>query len=720
MGKFPPNHYQQDIIDWVINGEGNDLVNALAGTGKTSTLELVASTYTGKMLFLAFNNHIAAELNEKPDLQHYLKKKDEGGAATLKVMTVNSLGNMAMQEAIRNRTDLSYRKDGYLKPNKLLSILGRIIRVYCDTKKEKVTDDMVWAMQRDLKIACDKARSKYVKDDEDSIQRVIDEDGLCQFNMPNDGIENEIMFPILPWAKIGEEALETSMAMYEDRGEYDFVEQLYIPVVKNLPFPSWLAWYSSFIGVDECIPYDYYVMTNKGKIRLDALHKRIKNGENILAKSFNERTQQFEFKPIVNTINKGKKQVYKIKTEGLKVIEATDNHPILTQRGWVKVSDLRVGKDIILSDNPQNQKTKFMLNPDQYQIALASSIGDGHLQKMSDYNTFRIKFTHQKKQEDYLNFKKEMFSCCKPYFGTSGYTKRKDILNISTKTFIMIDDPKQSLKQMNEKAFAIWYMDDGSITSDGKLCNTKIFCNNLTEEQCKDCQYALETYGIKTIRVVVRNKYQELHFDTKNAERFLKLIAPYMHPDCFYKNPFSTGEYQWDYSGYKEFGGDYIKSISISRTCEVYDIEVKDNHNFLVSKNHSNKNGSNIIVHNCQDLSKLQLRVIKKLINMQLPKKFGVKKPTRFLFVGDSKQAIYSFAGADCHSIENIRRQFSPQELPLNICYRCAKKVIKLAQQDVPAIESAPNAIEGEVHVIKNEDIAQLIQPRRYGNCKKE
>ena len=70
MGKFPPNHYQQDIIDWVLNGEGNAVVNALAGTGKTSTLELVASTYTGKMLFLAFNNHIAAQLNEKPQLQY--------------------------------------------------------------------------------------------------------------------------------------------------------------------------------------------------------------------------------------------------------------------------------------------------------------------------------------------------------------------------------------------------------------------------------------------------------------------------------------------------------------------------------------------------------------------------------------------------------------------------------------------------------------------------
>lgn len=373
MGKFPPNHYQQDIIDWVLDGDGNAVVNALAGTGKTSTLELVASTYPSKMLFLAFNNHIASELNEKPELQHYLKKKDEGGAATLKVMTVNSMGNSAMQEDLRKR-EMPYRKDGYLKPNKLLSILGRIIRTYCDTRGDRVNDDMVWTMQRELKTACDKARSKYVNDDADTIQRVIDEDGLCQFNIPtDDDTQEKVVFPMLPWAQIGEEALEMSMAMYEERGEYDFVEQLYIPVVKKLPLPSWMAWYSSFIAVDEA-----------------------------------------------------------------------------------------------------------------------------------------------------------------------------------------------------------------------------------------------------------------------------------------------------------------------------------------------------------QDLSALQLRMIKKLIPMNIPAKFGVKKPTRYLFVGDENQAIYAFAGADCHSVSNIKRQFTPTEMPLNICYRCAKKIIQLAQQDVPAIEAAPNALEGEVHTIRNEEIAELIQPRRHGYCKKK
>lgn len=76
--------------------------------------------------------------------------------------------------------------------------------------------------------------------------------------------------------------------------------------------------------------------------------------------------------------------------------------------------------------------------------------------------------------------------------------------------------------------------------------------------------------------------------------------------------------------------------------------------------------------------------------------------------------------GADCHSIDNIKKQFSPKELDLNICYRCAKKIIEVAQQDVPSIEAAPNAPEGEVHIIRNEQIAELIQPRRYGYSKKK
>lgn len=369
MPKFPPNKYQTEIIDWVKNGTGNALIDAKAGSGKTSTLELIAQNYDRKMLFLAFNNHIAAEINQKPELQPYLTKKEEGGKGTLKVMTVNSLGNMTVLNDLATRKLYTFGKENkFLDDNKLFRILRKIIEDYCRTRHERVTEDMIWDMQRDLRKACDKVRCKYISGDRDYVERIIEEDGLCKFNL----IEREdgLSYPYLPWASICEEAIDKSLEMYAERGSYDFIEQLYIPVVNKLLLPNWMSWYSEFIGVDEA-----------------------------------------------------------------------------------------------------------------------------------------------------------------------------------------------------------------------------------------------------------------------------------------------------------------------------------------------------------QDLSQLQLTFIKKLISMQTPHR--QKLPTRFLFVADRRQAIYAFAGADCHSVENIKKQFNTTDMGLNICYRCAKKIIEVAQQEVPDIEAAPNAIDGEVHIIDNEEIAKLIKPKGMAIARK-
>ena len=184
MPKFPPNRYQTEIIDWVKNGTGNALIDAKAGSGKTSTLELIAQNYDRKMLFLAFNNHIAAEINQKPELQPYLTKKEEGGKGTLKVMTVNSLGNMTVLNDLATRKLYTFGKENkFLDDNKLFRILRKIIEDYCRTRHERVTEDMIWDMQRDLRKACDKVRCKYISGDRDYVERIIEEDGLCKFNL---------------------------------------------------------------------------------------------------------------------------------------------------------------------------------------------------------------------------------------------------------------------------------------------------------------------------------------------------------------------------------------------------------------------------------------------------------------------------------------------------------------------------------------------------------
>lgn len=64
---FQWNHYQRDIFDWVTHGEGNAMVIARAGTGKTTTIKGIVAHLPSKskISVVAFNRHIAEELEDK-------------------------------------------------------------------------------------------------------------------------------------------------------------------------------------------------------------------------------------------------------------------------------------------------------------------------------------------------------------------------------------------------------------------------------------------------------------------------------------------------------------------------------------------------------------------------------------------------------------------------------------------------------------------------------
>jgi len=94
-----------------------------------------------------------------------------------------------------------------------------------------------------------------------------------------------------------------------------------------------------------------------------------------------------------------------------------------------------------------------------------------------------------------------------------------------------------------------------------------------------------------------------------------------------------------------------------------------------------------VFVDESQDLNKSQFELIKMLCN----------GGTRIIAVGDSRQAIYGFRGADSNSMDNFRNHFSAKELPLSITYRCPKSVTELAQQFVANIEPADDAQDGLV-----------------------
>jgi ATP-dependent exoDNAse (exonuclease V) beta subunit len=103
-----------------------------------------------------------------------------------------------------------------------------------------------------------------------------------------------------------------------------------------------------------------------------------------------------------------------------------------------------------------------------------------------------------------------------------------------------------------------------------------------------------------------------------------------------------------------------------------------------------------VLVDECQDLNAIQLELAIALAGQG-----------RMLFVGDPKQAIMGFAGADCKSYQNILDRTEAIELPLSICYRCPKSHVELVKKNFPEIAIEPNsiAIPGHIESITESDL---------------
>jgi superfamily I DNA/RNA helicase len=87
-----------------------------------------------------------------------------------------------------------------------------------------------------------------------------------------------------------------------------------------------------------------------------------------------------------------------------------------------------------------------------------------------------------------------------------------------------------------------------------------------------------------------------------------------------------------------------------------------------------------------------------------------LKKGGRLVAVGDPNQAIYGFSGADNDSLEQIKRDFDAETLPLSVTYRCPKEVVRLAQQYVAGIEAHDTNAEGEVLPLKYDDLVKTVK----------
>lgn len=107
-----------------------------------------------------------------------------------------------------------------------------------------------------------------------------------------------------------------------------------------------------------------------------------------------------------------------------------------------------------------------------------------------------------------------------------------------------------------------------------------------------------------------------------------------------------------------------------------------------------------LLIDEAQDLSKAQRRMLMMML----------RDDSRALAVGDVHQAIYGFAGADAESFSALGHELDATQLDLNICYRCPKSHIELAQGIVPQIEAFDGAPEGILEHYPYQAFDQNIQ----------
>jgi superfamily I DNA/RNA helicase len=108
-----------------------------------------------------------------------------------------------------------------------------------------------------------------------------------------------------------------------------------------------------------------------------------------------------------------------------------------------------------------------------------------------------------------------------------------------------------------------------------------------------------------------------------------------------------------------------------------------------------------VVVDEAQDMTVAQLEVAQGVM----------KRDGRMCIVGDDRQGIFAFRGADSESLGRLKNELDAIELGLTVTYRCGKRIVELAQELVEDIEAHESNPEGEILHIGSEELTPKAGP---------
>ena len=209
---FTPSEYQEKFFDWVEHGVGNAVIQATAGSGKTSTavasMKLIPKTE--KCLFIAFNKTIADELNNR------LKTRPNCTART-----THSLGYLMIKRNFGPDVELDeYKYRNYVKTN---------ITELTTTRGEIKTRQQIEEYIDNITSLIDYARFNLAQSERE-IDRIAQ-----KYNIPVSFDECVVTQKCLEW---GKENVET----------VDYTDMIWLPVELSLK-PTGLTY--DWVYIDE-------------------------------------------------------------------------------------------------------------------------------------------------------------------------------------------------------------------------------------------------------------------------------------------------------------------------------------------------------------------------------------------------------------------------------------------------------------------------------------
>lgn len=239
-------------------------------------------------------------------------------------------------------------------------------------------------------------------------------------------------------------------------------------------------------------------------------------------------------------------------------------------------------------------------------------------------------------------------------------------------------------------------MDDGSFNS--KNGTSRLYTFAYSKDLCYKLRDKLMKLGVncnvhESKSSSSNNSYWFISFSRIESNKMFEKISKYVHKSMKYKISESfhniVGSYKWN-SEEGNLGGMKVSDKILNYKKDVvYDIEVEDNHNFIIcSARRGNVKSETInegfIAHNCQDVSKLQRYIVTNI----------VKPKGRLISCGDDKQMLYGFIGADSDSFNALGNMPNTKRLPLSVCYRCGTRIIEEANKVFENSTQSPGWME--------------------------